>query len=472
MTDMSLPINSTTLSPSNEFSNHTLGPQTAFNWQSPPHTPVALVFICLGAAAGIVFTAGGNILVLESFRIERRLHKPSNYFLFSLACADLIIGLVSMPLYSVYVTVGSWPLGEFVCDLWLAIDYACCTVSVMNLLLISSDRLWSVSRPAAYRNKMTLRRATLMIIPTWIVPFVGYFIAVIGWPYFSGRDRDPTQCQVPFMDDPIFMTVSTVVVFWLPLLVLFLIYFQIFRIIRQLASRKLRNRQQQSYILRTENLKAHAPASSSPGLAKPSNNVSYDITEERPHRSDSASCSSKTKFLSPSNTSNDLSMRKGLTEAESFEMEPSEDTSSSGRRTNHEHLSMFTTLTEMENHNNSDKEQHRLTDSMKDKRGKTYRWTSRQRSTKTRQDKTERADRKAMKTLTLILGAFMFTWSPYSTFFIIIGWCPTCINPGLYSFSYWLCYMNSTLNPLCYAFANELFRITFIKILTCNRYRQ
>ncbi|XP_077989844.1 muscarinic acetylcholine receptor M2-like [Glandiceps talaboti] len=452
-------------------SNDTSGPG-ANDWSAPPnipHTPVTLVFICLGAAAGIVFTAGGNVLVLESFRVERRLHKPSNYFLFSLACADLIIGLVSMPLYSVYVTVGYWPLGEFVCDLWLALDYSCCTVSVMNLLLISSDRLWSVSRPAAYRNKMTLRRATLMIIPTWIVPFVGYFIAVIGWPYFSGLEREPNQCQVPFMKDAVFVTVSTVVVYWLPLMVLFLIYFQIFRIIRQLASRKLKNRQQ-SCIIRSDNLKPHAHGSTSSGMAKPSNSSSYDVNEERPQRSDSASCSSKTKFLSPSNTSNDLSMRKGLTEAESFELEPSDDTSSSGRRANHEQSSMLTTLG---NHDDSNKEECTLTDP-RDKRGKRYRWNiaSKQKSRKSKIDKNERADKKAMKTLTLILGAFMVTWSPYSTFFIVIGWCPTCIHPGLYSFSYWLCYMNSTLNPLCYAFANELFRVTFIKILTCNRYRQ
>ncbi|XP_002741720.1 muscarinic acetylcholine receptor M2-like [Saccoglossus kowalevskii] len=441
----------------------------------PPHNPVALIFICVGAAAGIVFTAGGNVLVLESFRIERRLHKPSNYFLFSLACADLMIGLVSMPLYSVYVTVGYWPLGNLVCDLWLALDYACCTVSVMNLLLISSDRLWSVSRPASYRNKMTLRRATLMIIPTWIIPFVGFFTAVIGWPYFSGITRPAEICQVPYMDDAIFMTVSTVVVYWLPLLVLILIYLQIFRIIQQLAARKRSAKsKQQSCIVRVDNLKPH-PASSSSSGVKASNSSSYDMAEDRPHRSDSASCSSKTKFLSPSNTSNDLSMRKGLTEAESFEMEPSEDTSSSGRRTNLEpstHMA-YETSTQIaynENHNEMDKEQHRLTDS-NSKRGRKYRWTNRHKSSKSRQDKTERADKKAMKTLTLILGAFFVTWSPYSTFFIIMGWCAKCIDPGLYSFSYWLCYMNSTLNPLCYAFANELFRVTFIKILTCNRCR-
>lgn len=464
------------MSLSNLTGNETTKPP-ALDWPAP-HNPVALVFICIGAAAGIVFTAGGNILVLESFRIERRLHKPSNYFLFSLACADLIIGLVSMPLYSVYVTVGYWPLGSLVCDLWLALDYACCTVSVMNLLLISSDRLWSVSRPASYRNKMTLRRATIMIIPTWIIPFVGFFTAVIGWPYWSGYVRDPRVCQVPYMDDAVFMTISTIVVYWLPLLVIVMIYLQIFRLIRQLAARK-RSKigKQTSCVIRTNNLKPHAAGCTSPGVAKTSNNCSYDITEDRPHRSDSASSSSRTKFLSPSNTSNDVTIPRGLTDPESFEMEPSDDTSSSGRRPNNISANHnmthepSTQVTCAEDQSVNGKEQYRLTDNSKPKKGIKYRWLNKQRSCKSKQDKTERADRKAMKTLTLILGAFFITWSPYSTFFIIIGWCPYCIDVGLYSFSYWLCYMNSTLNPLCYAFANELFRVTFIKILTCNRYR-
>lgn len=68
--------------------------------------------------AGVVLfilTAGGNLLVLLSFKIDKRLRTISNYFLFSLAIADLVVGIVSIPLMTAYTAQREWTLGWLVC---------------------------------------------------------------------------------------------------------------------------------------------------------------------------------------------------------------------------------------------------------------------------------------------------------------------------------------------------------------------
>ncbi|KAG7169520.1 Muscarinic acetylcholine receptor DM1-like 2, partial [Homarus americanus] len=88
----------------------------------------SLVFpqvILIAVVAGFlsIATLLGNLMVMISFKIDKQLQTISNYFLFSLAVADITIGVVSMPLFTLYTLMGYWPLGSFVCDTWLALDY-------------------------------------------------------------------------------------------------------------------------------------------------------------------------------------------------------------------------------------------------------------------------------------------------------------------------------------------------------------
>lgn len=92
----------------------------------------------------------------------------------------------------------------------------------------------------------------------------------------------------------------------------------------------------------------------------------------------------------------------------------------------------------------------------------------------------KKQDRKAAKTLSAILLAFIVTWTPYNVMVLIkpilnCGKSDDCIPEVLWNFGYYLCYVNSTINPMLYALCNASFRRTYVRILTCkwhNRRRQ
>lgn len=96
---------------------------------------------------------------------------------------------------------------------------------------------------------------------------------------------------------------------------------------------------------------------------------------------------------------------------------------------------------------------------------------------KKRKTQEKRQETKAAKTLSAILLSFIITWTPYNILVLLkpLTTCINCIPQELWDCVYALCYLNSTINPVCYALCNASFRRTYVRILTCkwhNRNRE
>lgn len=64
----------------------------------------------------IIPTIGGNILVILAVSLEKKLQNATNYFLMSLAMADLLVGLLVMPIALVTVLYSKFDMVTSICQ--------------------------------------------------------------------------------------------------------------------------------------------------------------------------------------------------------------------------------------------------------------------------------------------------------------------------------------------------------------------
>lgn len=97
--------------------------------------------VTIGSLSTVILTTIiGNILVIISVFTYAPLKITPNFFIVSLAAADLTVSICVLPLNVVYTVVGRWLFGSLVCKMWLTSDVLCCTASILNLCAIALDR--------------------------------------------------------------------------------------------------------------------------------------------------------------------------------------------------------------------------------------------------------------------------------------------------------------------------------------------
>ncbi|XP_056373722.1 muscarinic acetylcholine receptor M2 [Hyla sarda] len=445
-----------------------------------PYKTVEVVFIVLVAGSLSLVTVIGNILVMVSIKVNRHLQTVNNYFLFSLACADLIIGVFSMNLYTLYTVIGYWPLGPVVCDLYLALDYVVSNASVMNLLIISFDRYFCVTKPLTYPVRRTTKMAGMMIAAAWVLSFILWAPAILFWQFIVGlRTVKEGECYIQFFSNPAVTFGTAIAAFYLPVIIMTILYWQI--------SRASKSRIKKGKKEPTTNQDPISPSNVQGKIVKPNNNNLSAVEDGLDH----------------SKIQNGKASRNSVTEncvqTEGEEKEISNDSTSvsvvgsnakeDGSAKDAPQASGSQVMPKVEN---SKLACIRIvTKSQKGDCGSTSGTTieivpgTNGRNGEDKQNVVARKivkmtkqpakkkippsrEKKVTRTILAILLAFIITWTPYNVMVLINTFCDICVPNTVWTIGYWLCYINSTINPACYALCNTTFKKTFKHLLMCQ----
>ncbi|XP_063921752.1 octopamine receptor beta-3R-like [Zophobas morio] len=395
---------------SNDTNVATLSPQ--------PHWTELLLLILKGFIFGTIIVSAvlGNALVIISVHRHRKLRVITNYYVVSLAMADMLVALCAMTFNaSVELTGGKWLFGYFMCDVWNSLDVYFSTASILHLCCISVDRYYAIVRPLEYPITMTHRTVSFMLANVWILPALISFTPIfLGWyttdDHILYREKHPNVCK--FVVNQYYALISSSISFWIPGIVMVTMYCRIYK--EAIRQRKALSRTSSNIIL---------------------NSIHQHRTSYRDRYGD--------HYLHPSDGE--------LTTV--GQINGGRRSTSSGSA-----VSYGTTVTEFNTAMNSRDNSKAATEL--NLNGTSIR----------QQSKSWRAEHKAARTLGIIMGAFMLCWLPFFLWYVITTLCgdDLCPTPDwLIGMLFWVGYFNSALNPLIYAYFNRDFREAFKDTLLC-----
>ncbi|XP_063002523.1 adenosine receptor A2b [Elgaria multicarinata webbii] len=184
-----------------------------------------------------VLSIAGNVLVCWAVAINSTLKNATNYFLVSLAVADIAVGLLAIP-FAVTISVGLDT--DFHCCLFLACFVLVLTQSsIFSLLAVAVDRYMAIKVPLRYKSLVTGKRARGLIAVLWILSFGIGLTPLMGWNMRDEVAKNCTNVTGPCLFECQFESVVPMqyMVYFnffgcvlLPLLLMLVIYVKIFAV--------------------------------------------------------------------------------------------------------------------------------------------------------------------------------------------------------------------------------------------------
>ncbi|UJR31494.1 hypothetical protein I4U23_018983 [Adineta vaga] len=435
-------------------------------------------------------TVFGNGLVIYAIVQERYLKSATYYYMASLACADLIVGLIVIPFAIVQVIFDEyWLFGNTCCDLWHSIDVCASTASILDLCVIALDRYSAITNPISYHQTFFVKRWPYLLVAVWLCSGLISFPAIAYWR-LNPRQYKENLCL--FSDDVYYVLFSSLISFYIPLFVMIFVYIRIYRAaIKQLEAFRTgvklaspttkKNKKglkdddtpdvaQPDICLRIHRGKYHGI----PSIARESSSTFNPHEASRASNSDERSTLSATKSTIP--------IKKSISGAYL-----SDQQNSSLSRFSMPTLNALSTSMTTDNHQltiiNSNTKKIPSQDALSTydaaRTSKTNTTVGTATSIGKRLTKFSK-EQKATITLAYVMGIFVLCWLPFFVYNPLTAIVKRIIKENkplsamekiltgsdlVFQMFTWFGYINSSVNPIIYAYSSREFRRAFIKYL-------
>ncbi|XP_068614700.1 opioid receptor, delta 1b [Brachionichthys hirsutus] len=185
--------------------------------------------VCVTALYSLIAVVGlvGNVLVMFGVVRYTKMKTATNIYIFNLALADTL-AISTLPFQSANYLMGTWPFGEPLCKIIIAIDYYNMFASILTLTMMSVDRYIAVCRPVRALEFRTAAKARLINVCIWILS------STVGIPvmFMAGTnvtDKGSTACRLRFPEperhwDTVMKVAVFVFAFVIPVLVITVCY--------------------------------------------------------------------------------------------------------------------------------------------------------------------------------------------------------------------------------------------------------
>ncbi|KAM6439183.1 putative G-protein coupled receptor 19 [Rhynochetos jubatus] len=174
----------------------------------------------------------GNSLVCLVIHRSRRTQSTTNYFVVSMACADLLVSFASAPFVLLQLTYGRWRLGNVLCKLVRYTQYLTPGVQTYVLLSICVDRYYTIVYPLSF--KVSREKAKKMILASWLLNAV---LASPAFFFYSSNSHHHCNFFLPnSWEGTVYGSIHLSVVFVIPSILIILFYQKVIKYIWRIGT--------------------------------------------------------------------------------------------------------------------------------------------------------------------------------------------------------------------------------------------